>query len=190
MSTKARLLDAAEQLIAAHGVDDVTVAEITQAAEQRNAAAVHYHFGGRDGLLDAILERHHGQIDALRFGTLDARVDEWDLRSLVALIVEPLLTRLDDDAGRAFLRIQADRFLRSGNVVTTNLAESMDRIAQLLTEHIPTAEPAVSAERARLATTMITVRLGQEASGTATCARDTLRRVLTDAVTAVFLVDP
>ena len=37
--------------------------EITEAAEQRNVSALNYHFGSREGLLDAILVRHGDPTD-------------------------------------------------------------------------------------------------------------------------------
>lgn len=179
---------AAEALVAERGVTDVTVAQITDAAGQRNAAAVHYHFGGRDGLLDAVLERHHTEIDQHRFARLAER-DDWDLAGLVELIVDPLVARLETDSGRAFLRILADRFVRGGHV-GANLAESMNAIAEHVADLVPQSAPEVGAERARLATTMITVRLGQEATGAAATDPATLRAVLVDAVTAVLTLSP
>ncbi len=44
-STRDRLLDAAARLYAERGIDNVSLAEIVRAADQRNASAVHYHFG-------------------------------------------------------------------------------------------------------------------------------------------------
>ncbi len=54
-ATKERLLREAERLFARRGLYQVTVREITEAAEQRNVSALSYHFGSREGLLDAIL---------------------------------------------------------------------------------------------------------------------------------------
>ncbi len=57
-STRDRLLDAAARLFAERGIDNVSLAEIVRAADQRNASAVHYHFGSRDEVLRALLARH------------------------------------------------------------------------------------------------------------------------------------
>jgi AcrR family transcriptional regulator len=54
--TRERLLNAAEQLFAEHGVSGTTLRALTKAANV-NLAAVHYHFGGKEGLLDAVVER-------------------------------------------------------------------------------------------------------------------------------------
>ena len=48
-ATRAQLVATAEILFAARGLDAVSQNEITKAAGQRNASALHYHFGGKDG---------------------------------------------------------------------------------------------------------------------------------------------
>lgn len=55
---RAALLDAAERLFAEHGISGVSDRRIAEEAGQRNHSAVAYHFGGRPGLLDALIERH------------------------------------------------------------------------------------------------------------------------------------
>jgi AcrR family transcriptional regulator len=56
-ATRARLLDAAVLLFAERGLGGVSLREINEAAGQRNTNALHYHFGDRDGLIGAIVER-------------------------------------------------------------------------------------------------------------------------------------
>ncbi len=163
MSTDQLLLTAAADLVAEHGVDDVTVGEITRAAGQRNGAAVHYHFGGRDGLLDAIVREHHELLDAARaerLRVLDAS-DDVGIRDYVEVIVEPMVAFLATNRGRAFLRIQADRFLddRSGP-----MAASMSDIAGRLAQVMPAADAAMRTERTLLTTLLINVRLGRAAA--------------------------
>ena len=62
-ATRDQLISTAEALFAAQGLDGVSLNEITRAAGQRNASALQYHFGGKEGLLDAILEKHQPAID-------------------------------------------------------------------------------------------------------------------------------
>jgi len=69
-STKAQLLDVAEQLFLAHGLG-VSVRDVTEAAGQ-NGAAIHYHFGSRDGLVGAVISRRAGDLAARRRAALDA----------------------------------------------------------------------------------------------------------------------
>ncbi len=54
--TRQRILDAAELLFAEHGYANVSVRAATTKARQ-NLAAVNYHFGSKDGLLEAVYQR-------------------------------------------------------------------------------------------------------------------------------------
>src|SRR4051794_41535111 len=55
LRTRARLMDAALDLLAERGEDGVTLRELTTAAEA-NVAAVSYHFGSLKSLCDAAIE--------------------------------------------------------------------------------------------------------------------------------------
>ncbi|MCD9623189.1 TetR/AcrR family transcriptional regulator [Rhabdothermincola salaria] len=105
--TKERLLREAERLFARRGPYRVTLREITDAAGQRNVSAVNYHFGSREGLLEAILARHGDPTDAAR-GELRARLaDGSTTRDLVAVLVVPYAAHLATPEGRDYLRIVA-----------------------------------------------------------------------------------
>jgi len=173
--------------VADRGVDDVTVGEITRAAGQRNGAAVHYHFGGREGLLDAIVEEHHELLDAARADRLHALEQSTDasIRDYVEVIVEPMAACLATTEGRAFLRIQADRFLQSS---PGPMATSMIKIADRMASLVPAADPAMRTERTLLTTLLINVRLGRAAAdGTHDPDRIAmLSSTLVDAVAAVL----
>src|SRR5215475_530434 len=54
--TKGRILDTAEELFMEHGFEATTLRQITAAAGV-NLAAVHYHFGGKEELFEAVLTR-------------------------------------------------------------------------------------------------------------------------------------
>jgi AcrR family transcriptional regulator len=54
--TRERILDVAEQLFAEQGIVATSLRALTKAADV-NLAAVHYHFGSKEALLDAVLER-------------------------------------------------------------------------------------------------------------------------------------
>ena len=107
--TRERLLDAAEALYAARGVDGVSLREIVQEAGARNATAVQYHFGDRAGIVREILARHAPEVEARRHALLDAYEDgEQGVRPLAAALVRPMAARLADESGRAYLQIWAD----------------------------------------------------------------------------------
>jgi AcrR family transcriptional regulator len=85
--------------------------EINREAGQRNATALQYHFGDRNGLVRAVIAKHRADTDPRRQALLDqyeARgVD--DLHALAVALVLPLSAKLaDPDGGRAFLQINCE----------------------------------------------------------------------------------
>lgn len=71
--TRSRIIAAAERLFADGGEEATSLRAITRAADV-NVAAIHYHFGGRDDLLRAILDRKLGPLNARRLDLLDEAV--------------------------------------------------------------------------------------------------------------------
>lgn len=55
-STRARILDSAEYLFSEHGMNGASLRTIVAHAGV-NTAAVHYHFGSKKGLLEAVFAR-------------------------------------------------------------------------------------------------------------------------------------
>ena len=89
-STRDKILRAGEKLFAADGFDRVTLRQIARAADQRNVAAVQYHFGSKSGLLAAIVDDHREEIDARRAELLEkAEADgtDGDLATLMSILV-------------------------------------------------------------------------------------------------------
>jgi len=105
--TKERLLREAERLFARHGLYRVTVREIIQAAGQRNVSALNYHFGSREGVLEAILQHHGDPTDEARAKHLAALPPEPSSRDLMAALVVPYGAHLRTTEGRDYLRIVA-----------------------------------------------------------------------------------
>ncbi len=94
--TRSRLLDAAERLFAEEGFAAVGLRAITAAAGA-NLAAVNYHFGSKDGLLRALLERRVTPLNAAQEAHLDALeaahgTSPWPLDALLRALFEPLVT--------------------------------------------------------------------------------------------------
>ena len=69
--TKTRILDAAESLFIVGGYDAMSMRQITSAAGV-NLAAVNYHFGSKDALIQAVLARRLDALDVQRVAMLDA----------------------------------------------------------------------------------------------------------------------
>ena len=114
-TTSERLLDAAEQLFADRGVDAVSVRAVNAAAGA-NVAAVHYHFGSKEALVEAVLRRRMDTIASRRLAMLaalptDARPE---VHAVMEALVEPLaeLSADSEGRGRAYVRVLAT--LQSG----------------------------------------------------------------------------
>jgi AcrR family transcriptional regulator len=108
------LVRAAEQLFAERG-SGVSLRDITAAAGAGNASAVNYHFGGRSGLVRAVLEKHDADVELRRHALLDAYEEQVtpNLRSLAAALVEPLAAELsNDDGGHGYLQLLTDLYNR------------------------------------------------------------------------------
>lgn len=69
-STRDIILDAAEQLFAQHGHDNTSMRQITSAAGV-NLSAVNYHFGSKDGLVQAVFQRRLRALNDERLALLD-----------------------------------------------------------------------------------------------------------------------
>ena len=69
--TKQRILSSAEHLFAKDGYHVTSLRSITAAAEV-NLAAVNYHFGSKEALLEAVIVRRLGPLNEIRLGQLEA----------------------------------------------------------------------------------------------------------------------
>ena len=67
--TRERVLDAAERLFSERGIDATSLRALTREAGV-NLAAVHYHFGCKDALLDAVVDRRARPINDERIAEL------------------------------------------------------------------------------------------------------------------------
>ena len=91
-STRGALLRAAERLFAELGIGPTSTRAILREAGQRNESALHYHFGGREGLIDALYSERGAQVALERermLRELDASGEEQDVRRLCAVAVLP-----------------------------------------------------------------------------------------------------
>jgi AcrR family transcriptional regulator len=164
------LLRAGERLFAREGIHRVKLREINDLAGQKNPSAVHYHFGTREGLVEAILTSHQASIEqAMDAGlaALEARGEAPSLRDIVATVVHPLMGELDSESGRDFLRIlpqvipDLSANLRRG-VAEPSTPQSR-RVLELLRRHWGDLPEAVQRERQIAYILMLTAMLADRA---------------------------
>lgn len=126
VGTRECLIRAAETLMARHGIGAVTTQDILARAGQRNRSALHYHFGSREGLIQAALVAQMRRVDARRAqllykaGTRDAA---GLARAFVLPVAEDILT---EEHGRDNLSLLS-QYIHSPN----NDFEGMVRKTQL-----------------------------------------------------------
>ena len=91
------LLRTAERLFAERGLEAVSTRMISREAGQKNHSALQYHFGNRDGLIEAILNYRLTPINQERLRRLYAlqhRGDAVTVRKLTEVFVEPFAEEL------------------------------------------------------------------------------------------------
>jgi AcrR family transcriptional regulator len=93
--TRERILDAAERLFARKGITSTSMRALTAAAGV-NLAAVHYHFGSKEALLDAVIERRAEPCNAARNRALDRHLAERaeaapDVEQVLRAFLEPVV---------------------------------------------------------------------------------------------------
>lgn len=107
-STRQALLEEGARLFARAGAHNVTTRQLHDAVGARNESALHYHFGGRDGLVEEIVRTHLAAVEARRAALVE-RIERdgrtHDVRSLVHALAAPMAEDLDDELGRAHLRL-------------------------------------------------------------------------------------
>lgn len=68
--TRSRILDVAEALFSEHGLERVSVRDITKKARV-NLAAINYHFGTKEDLIAAVIERQVQPVNDARLAALE-----------------------------------------------------------------------------------------------------------------------
>lgn len=109
--TRIRILDAAEALFMQHGFEATSMRLLTSTAGV-NLAAVNYHFGSKDALIEALFRRRLDPMNAERVAALDQLEREAAGAPLapervIRAFVRPGLRMIEDAAGggRNFIRL-------------------------------------------------------------------------------------
>jgi len=105
------LLEAALKLFAEQGIEGVSIRAVNREAGL-GPASVHYHFGTKDALLDAVLHTY-GDVVMERIKSRAKELADagatTDARDLVTMLAEPYLDLISsrDEHGRAWVRLMS-----------------------------------------------------------------------------------
>jgi len=180
--TRASLLEAAERLFAANGIQGVSLRTINAAAGARNASAAHYHFGSKTNLITALLESFMEELCRERLTQLDAvreaaGAGRPELRAVVEAFVVPMLRLLVDPTGKGvryamFLaRAATDPTVRLEALVPLSFYEALGRFHALCCAALPQLPPEVIMRRLTFGfdlTIATVVGLDRQAGGSGT----------------------
>ena len=125
-STKDRILGAAENLFAQYGFAGTSLRQVTGLAEV-NIAAVNYHFGSKENLVNEVFRRRMDVMSARRLEQLQAarRDHAGELEPVLAAFIEPALALAQDqNGGGMFVRVVARAY-----------AEHNESLRRFLSEH-------------------------------------------------------
>jgi AcrR family transcriptional regulator len=139
-STKERILAAAEVLFAQRGFDGASLRQLTAAAGV-NLAAVNYHFGSKDKLVEQVFRRRLDALNASRLAALSriAGAADTTVEDVLEAYIRPALDLSHDGSGSLFMRVLARAF-----------AEHDDSLRQFLSANYGHVMRQFTAEFARL----------------------------------------
>lgn len=148
--TKTRILDAAEELFAESGYQSTTLRQITAEAGV-NLAAVNYHFGSKEALLEAVFERRLIPLNKTRTKEIKAVIEEArakDLRpqvnALMRGFIGPTLRVRDSGKGaRNFIKLVAHSNIESSGLAQKLFFRHMGPLIHLLTKALAEALPGI-----------------------------------------------
>jgi len=119
VSTKERLLVAAEKLFAEKGFQEVSLRDITKEANA-NVASVNYYFSSKDVLADEVITRHISPVNDARLEALETLKKKYGdaafpLREILQAFMKPMVEQMhssglrSDLFGKVMGRCMADR---------------------------------------------------------------------------------
>ncbi|MNM46835.1 putative HTH-type transcriptional regulator YttP [compost metagenome] len=147
-STKDRILGAAEELFAQYGFAGTSLRQVTSHADV-NIAAVNYHFGSKENLVNEVFRRRMDEMTSARLSQLEqARsAHPGDLRAVLAAFVEPALAMAQDrQSGGAFVRVIARAYAEKNDSLRKFLSDHYGHVLREFGKAIGACVPGLSKE--------------------------------------------
>jgi len=145
--TRTRILDAAEELFMLHGFEGTSMRLLTSRAGV-NLAAVNYHFGSKDALIEALFRRRLDPMNAARIAELERIETEAKGRTLapeeiIRAFVGQSLRLIEDtkSGGRSFIRLLGRTYTEPAKAIRALIgqlyAPTMERYKAALERALP-----------------------------------------------------
>jgi len=147
-STKDRILGAAEELFAQFGFSGTSLRQVTSRADV-NIAAVNYHFGSKENLVNEVFRRRMDDMTAHRLQALKAAVQQHpgELEPILAAFVEPALALAQDrHGGGAFVRVVARAYAEKNDSLRKFLSDHYGHVLREFAKAIGACMPGLSKE--------------------------------------------
>ncbi|RZL94137.1 MAG: TetR/AcrR family transcriptional regulator [Variovorax sp.] len=144
VSTPARILEAAERLFSTRGIDGVSLREITAAAGV-NSAALHYHFGSKEAVLEELFALRARPIAERREHLLGKlKLDKHGrpaLENVLRAFLKPALEALNTPDGIAFTLLRARIVFEREEVKREVLRKAFDHSSEMALQALAKALP-------------------------------------------------
>jgi AcrR family transcriptional regulator len=128
VGTQESLLDAAETLFSERGIEAASLRAITERAGA-NLAAVHYHFGSKQGLVRAVFSRRLNPLNEERLRRLThCEEREGNLEEVLHAFLEPALDMSRDASHSAFGRLLGRAFMEPDDEIREILIEQFSEV--------------------------------------------------------------
>jgi len=148
-STKDRILGAAEELFALHGFAGTSLRQVTSRADV-NIAAVNYHFGSKENLINEVFRRRMDEMSSQRLAALaEARERRpGELEAVLAAFIEPALALARDrQGGVAFIRVIARAYAEKNDGLRKFLSEQYGHVLRDFARAVADCVPGLDKER-------------------------------------------
>jgi AcrR family transcriptional regulator len=147
-STKERILGAAESLFATHGFAGASLRQVTAAAKV-NLAAVNYHFGSKDKLIEEVFRRRLDELNTRRLGALGrlAQRPDTTLEAVLEAYIGPALDlSRTGGGGAAFVRVLARAYAEHNETLRKFLSENYGHVLRQFAAEFQRLLPSLSKE--------------------------------------------
>ena len=145
--TRTRILDVAEELFMQHGFEATSMRLLTSTAGV-NLAAVNYHFGSKDALIEALFRRRLDPMNAERLEALDklereAGGEPLAAERIIRAFVRSSLRMIEDASGggRNFIRLLGRAYTEPAAPIRALIghlyAPTMERFKQAFAKALP-----------------------------------------------------